>query len=156
MIWYLNMRQTFLCEHVFLCWQCRSSSLPRRVAFARQSKHFSDMLWFESLFVVEAFIRHDSNRQHIFATHKAIGNHTLCQAALCRMLSFDRSATAETCILLGPNNITVYIGSGLQKFIIVIISMPSVAIQIAMGDVLPLVEPWSHREPKQCEGPWSD
>ena len=69
-----------------------------------------------------------------------IGNHMFCQAALRSILCLDRLATAEACIRLEPNNVSVDIGSGLQKFIIVIISMPSVAIQIAMGDVLPLVE----------------
>ena len=86
-----------------------------------------------------------------------IGNHMFCQAALRSILFLDRLATAEACIRLEPNNVSVDIGSGLQKFIIIIIiNMPSVAIQTAMGAVLPLVEPGSPREPKQREGPWTD
>ena len=86
-----------------------------------------------------------------------IGNHMFCQAALRSILCLDRLATAEACIRLEPNNVSVDIGSGLQKFIIIIIiNMPSVAIQTAMGAVLPLVELGSPREPKQREGPWTD
>ena len=57
-----------------------------------------------------------------------------CQAALRSILCLDRLATAEACIRLEPNNVSVDIGSGLQKFIIIIIiSMPSVAIQTRLS-----------------------
>ena len=45
-----------------------------------------------------------------------IGNHMFCQAALRSILCLDRLATAEACIRLEPNNVSVDIGSGLQKF----------------------------------------